>query len=141
MAEEVPEGTFEIPIAGRMMRFHKSSQGSLIALRRVLTRLYGQFNAAHDPELRTQLTDKIAGVVLDVAESRFVDAQDRDFVEQQMMLGVIDMPDVMRIFANGAIDKDSVPDDAPPPAKKTAAKRTPKAAPVKKTANASRARR
>jgi hypothetical protein len=56
-------------------------------------------------------------------------------------LGLVDIPEIMKIFSNGAVREEPQPDDAPPPAKKTAAKRSPKAAPAKKTANASRARR
>jgi len=91
--------------------------------------------------VRREAATKLGATVLDVAESRFVDPADRDWVEEQMLLGLVDIPEIMKIFSNGAVREEPQPDDAPPPAKKTAAKRSPKAAPAKKTANASRARR
>jgi hypothetical protein len=135
------EDTFETTIAGRTMLFKKSSEGQLIALQRVLNRLRTQFSTAEDPVVRREAATKLGATVLDVAESRFVDPADRDWVEEQMLLGLVDIPEVMKIFSNGAVREEPQPDDAPPPAKKTAAKRSPKAAPAKKTANASRARR
>lgn len=133
------EDTFETTIAGRMMRFRKSSEGQLIALQRVMNRLKLQFNSAEDPVVRREAATRLGTTVLDVAESRFTDPADRDWVEERMLLGEIDIPDIMRIFSNGHVVEDPEPDDAPP--KKTAAKRSPKAASVKKTANAPRTRR
>lgn len=133
------EDTFETTIAGRKMWFKKSSEGQLIALQRVMNRLRVQFQTAENPEVRREAATKLGATVLDVAESRFVDQADRDWVEQEMLLGRIDIPEVMKIFSNGNVKEDPEPDDAPP--KKAAAKRSPKAAPVKKTANAPRTRR
>lgn len=134
------EDTFEATIAGRTMRFHKSSEGQLVALQRVLNRMRMQFSASDDAAVKRDIAGRLGSVVLDVAESRFTSSEDRDWVEEQMLMGKIDIPDVMIIFANGVVKELPLPDDAAPP-KKTAAKRTPKAAPVKKTANAPRARR
>jgi len=141
MVAMADEDIFETTIAGRTMWFKKSSEGQLIALQRVLNRLRTQFTTAKDPVVKREAATKLGATVLDVAESRFVDQADRDWVEQQMLLGLVDIKEIMTIFSNGVVREEPEPDDAPPPAKKTAAKRSPKAAPAKKTANASRARR
>jgi len=131
------KGIFELTIKGRAMRFHPSSEGQLMMLQRVLTRLESQFDASTDTKTRRDLAERIGKTILDIVETKFVDPEDRDWVEEQMLLGNIDIPDIMPVFANGAMKPKPAPDDAPPPVKKTPARK----APAKKTANASRAQR
>jgi hypothetical protein len=129
------EDTFELPIGGRLIWFKKSSEGQLVVLQRVLNRVRAQFSAATEQAEQRAHADRLAKLVLDAAESRFVHEADRDWVEEQLIIGAIDLPDIMPIFANGAMKPAKDPDDAPPPAKKANAR---KAAQVKKVANAPR---
>lgn len=138
------EDTFELTLAGRPITFRKTVQGQVVALQRVVTRLRGQLATLPDgdDEAHNELLTKINTTILDVAESRFTSAEDRDFVEQKMLMGEIDIFDMMDIFRNGAAKPAQIPDDAPAPARKTAAKKaTAKKATAKKAANGNRTRR
>jgi len=139
MAEEVtqdtstiPEGMFDLTLAGRTIRFREVSQGQTTILRRYLVRLQTELDTA-DPQRQREIYDLIQKAPLDIIETRFTDIADRDWVEQQLMLGVLDVKELMRVFANGAaIDEPPADDADPAPKRKRAAK---------KVANASRARR
>lgn len=141
MAEEVtqdtpaiPEGMFELTLAGRTIRFYEVTDGQTTALRRYVMRLKDELDTA-DRERQREIYGLAQKAPLDVIETRFVNIADRDWVEQQLMLGVLDIKELMRVFANGGtLDDEPAPaDDADPAPKRKRA--------AKKVANASRARR
>lgn len=141
MAEEVTEGTiaipdgmFELELAGRKILFRQVSEGQTTALQRYLIRLRDELQGA-DRDRQYEIYQLIHKAPLDIIETRFVDIADRDWVEQQMMMDLLDIKELMRVFANGApIEQPAPADDADPAPKR-------KRPAAKKVANASRARR
>ena len=97
-----------------------------------MVRLQAELDTA-DRERQREIYDLIQKAPLDIIETRFTDIADRDWVEQQLMLGVLDIKELMRVFANGASISEPPADDADPAPKRKRA--------AKKVANASRARR
>lgn len=132
MSEQTPENTFTLTLAGREILFYHTSPGQLTAMQRYLDKLRTQFSASEGETALNQLYTKINKVMLDVVDGRFVNEEDRDWAEQQMMLGKLELAEVLEVLRNGAPRPAVIADDADPVKqpgrKRPAAKKT-----VKKT--------
>jgi hypothetical protein len=125
---EVPEGHFEMTLLGRTMLFKEITGGQRTALVRLTHRLRTQFDAAQDEQLKTDIIMQLQRLPMDVVETRFTNPDDRDWAEEQMLLGNLDPEDLYRVFVNGKRVTEQEPDDAAPaapkkPGRKPAAKK------------------
>jgi hypothetical protein len=132
MADEVSE--FEYTLAGRTMRFRYPHGGQLIMLQRMRQRALNLLRELQgdDPGIvatRMQAISSMNLQTLDLIESLFLDPEDVAFVEQKMIIGEIDLPDLLPIMSGGKTTITAEDDDDPqaPPA----ILKTKKAAPAK----------
>lgn len=142
MVEEAPADTFPLTLGGKEMTFKKVTLGMMAATRRYMDSIMVKMVAASASDNDTdamRLHDEYNQAILDVIDSRFVDPADQDWVARQMMMGTIEVKDLMPVMTNGVVRAVVPADDADvvkKPAKKTAVKKSPA-----KTANASRVKR
>lgn len=139
MADEVHG--FEYELAGRKMRFRMPHGGQLIMLQRMRQRAVRILEQSDDRDERIKTMSTLNMQTLDLIEALFLEPEDVAFVEQKMIEGVVDLPDLLPILSGGKVsvpredDEDPV---APPASLKTKKPATVKAA--RKTA-ASRGKR
>lgn len=132
------DGAFSFPVLGRVMWFKPPSTGQLILLQRFRMQLKGIANNDAGYSLIMSVSMK----TLNVIDSLFLDPDDRDWTEEQLIAGKLEVNELMPILAGGNATV-GTPDDADPAPKKKAAKKAVKAAPTAraaKAANSSRAR-
>lgn len=115
-------GVFSYTLGGRLMWFKLPSTGQLILLQRFRMQLKG----VDADEAGHALMMSVSMKTLNVIDSLFLDLSDRDFVEDLLIAGKIEINDVMPILAGGS--KDDTSDDDIAPVKK-AVKKTAKTAP------------
>lgn len=130
------EGAFSFEANGRLMWFKPPSTGQLILLQRFRMQLKGIANN----DSGYQLIMSVSMKTLNVIDSLFLDSADRDWVEDQLISGKLEVSELIPILAGGNASVDT-PDDVAP--KKKAVKKAVKAAPTAraaKAANSSRAR-
>lgn len=124
--------TFTMSLAGRKIEFRKPHLGQILILQRIAQRSIAQARDRGDDAALAAAMQESLMKTLNFIDTLFVDEKDRQFVEDEMLAGNIDYKDVLKTLSGG-VGQDQPQDDAPP-AKKTVAKRSPKAAPVKKSA-------
>ena len=150
-APEVPEqykqvvGVFHYTLKGRLMWFRSPNAAALTLLRKYHLRLAGMDPEAEGAGLAAM---DITAKTLNVIDGQFLDATDRDWVEDKILASELDLPDLLPILAGGR--KQAAPDDdaeveagvkAKPARRVTIpAKPAVKQAPAKKVANAKRSR-
>lgn len=133
------DGAFSFTALGRLMWFKPPSTGQLILLQRFRMQLKGIVNNDNGYNLIMSVSMK----TLNVIDSLFLDPDDRDWVEGQVIAGKLEVNELMPILAGGNASVETPDDVAPAPKKKAAAKKAAKAAPTAraaKAANSSRAR-
>lgn len=135
MADEAPTDTFTLTLGGREILFRKVTPGMYTAMRRYMETIQAKIKTDLDEKTRRDLYDHITQTMLEVVDSRFMDPADREWVSKEMMLGRVEVEDVLAVVTNGDKRQEPVADDADPPVK------TVKKTPAKKTANATRAKR
>lgn len=143
-ATEVPEqykdvvGAFPYTLKGRKMWFKPAIHAQFILLQREWLKM----TQLKEGEQYGKLYIAVQVKTLAVIESQFLDEADREWVEDLMLNGKIDIPDLMPILSGGKGGKETDDDaevEQAPRAQRRAAK---KAMPVKKAAaNAQRTRR
>lgn len=124
MSDEVPK-TLTLPLAGRDVVFRRATLGQILVLERTTKRMISK--AESDPKDHGRAMVDAVIRTLDFVERLIISEDDRQFVEEKMLEGVIDYLDVIK--ALGGRD-DPVPDDEEPKAIKRAPKKSPKGAPV-----------
>lgn len=125
--------TFTMTLAGREIEFRRAHVGQIIMLQR--TALRSVRNAEQDGRDDAARVEAVsAGIVkvLDFIDRLIVNPDDRQFVEDQMLEGTITWDQLAKALAGGQQADETADDEAAKP-KKTAARRTPKAASAAKT--------
>lgn len=107
MADQVVE-EFKYAICGRTMRFRYPHGGQLIMLQRMRQRCLRFLEQVKDqpedgkvPLEHLKEVSALNLLTLELIERLFVDPNDLHFIEQKMLEGVIDLPDLMPILAGG----------------------------------------
>lgn len=128
MSDEAKSGTFVMPLAGRDIEFRYPALGQVLVLERMYHR---ERNKSKDGDEKTQGTAMTSVLVrtLDFIDTLVVVEDDRQFIEDQMLAGAIDWPDVLKVLSGGKGGQDEDDDVDPQPIKR-APKKSPKAAPV-----------
>lgn len=104
--EDIPEeyrhidGVFSHTLLGRTMWFKLPIPGQFVLLRRYQAQMT-MMRKNNDPEY-TRLAMDTSVKTLNVIDSQFLDPDDRDFVEEAMIAGKLDVADVLPILAGGA---------------------------------------
>lgn len=135
MSEQTPENTFTLTLAGREILFNKTSPGQVTVMQRYIERIRAQMDGVDDAAMG-ELFTKINRVMLDVVDTRFAKEEDRDWVEQQMMQGKLEISELLEVLRNGAPHTPRPADDDTPP---TPAKRPGRKTPAAKKAAAKKA--
>src|SRR5688572_19694270 len=141
---EVPEqhkdvvGVFPYTLKGRLMWFKPAMPAQFTLLQREWLKMQrmpsgeGYGKAYMDVQVKT----------LTVIESQFLDGADQEWVEDQMLNGKIDIPDLMPILSGGKGGKETDDDAEVEQAPRAVRRATKKAVtPAKKAANAQRSKR
>lgn len=143
-ATEVPEqykdvvGAFPYTLKGRKMWFKPAIHAQFILLQREWLKM----TQLKEGEQYGKLYIAVQVKTLAVIESQFLDEADREWVEDLMLNGKIDIPDLMPILSGGKGGKETDDDAEVEQAPRAARRAVKKAAPVKKAAaNAQRTRR
>lgn len=127
------EATFTRVLGGREIQLRRPNLGQILMLQRIAQRnIKSVKDSGKDDHELARVTQDAMVRVLDFIDTLFLSEEDRLFVEDEMIAGKITHEEIFSLLT-GEQDK-AAEDDAPPPVKKTAAKRSPKAAPVKKVA-------
>lgn len=121
MADEVT--TFTMTLAGREIGFKRPVLGQVILLQRMAIRSRAAAESA-EPDDRADHMTTIMIRTLDFIETLILDPADRDFVEEQMMAGNIDYPDLLKALSGG--DREQAADDEAPKPKRAASKKAAK---------------
>lgn len=109
-------GAFEYTVCGRKMWFRRPIDGQLIMLQRFRMQIKG---ASEE-----NLADVIMSVTtktLNLIDSLFIDAADRDFVEEQLIAGKVGIAQLMGILT-GKDTTEPADDETPAPKKRPAKK-------------------
>lgn len=128
MSDEAPE-TFNRTFAGREIAFKTPGLGQVLMLQRITQRSLKQ---ADEDDRGQIMTDAIIKS-LELVDKLVVHQEDRQFLEDGMLEGTIDFRDLLTVLS-GKGGQEQADDEAPKV--KTAAKRSPKAAPVAKPVKA-----
>lgn len=126
--------TFTMTLAGRRILFRKTHVGQIMMLQRTAMRSVTQAAEEGQDEL-TRINAVSTGIlkVLDFIDKLIVNPGDRQFIEDKMLEGTITWEQLVACLGGGRQEQEVADDEAPQP-KKTAAKRTPRAASAAKTA-------
>lgn len=95
--------TFPRTIGGREILFRPPTQAQLLIVGR-LVRTSRQFVDTDDKEMdRVQIQGGVEkmSMILDVIDSMVINPADRDFLEQQMIAGKLDLGELMEAFDTG----------------------------------------
>ena len=129
------KSTFTMPLAGRPVEFRRATSGQVIMLQKLYLRAVKRSEETDEQDERISLVGSAMVRVLDFIESLMVNEADREFVEDKMLTGEIDYPELLEALGGGKkVDQD--PDDEEPKTRK-AVRKSPKAAPAKKVARGS----
>lgn len=136
MADEGGADTFEYPINGRTLTLRRVSPARVLMLNRYVQTMQRRgLDAGDDGAAIVALGRKISDAVWELVESQFVNLDDLEFVQKEIINGRLEEHDLIPLLTNG--HKDTTPDDDADPAPPK--KRISKAA--KKAANPTRAKR
>lgn len=125
MSDEAPE-TFTKTFAGREIEFRRAHLAQVIVLERLYHRQMKKANESGDD--KGKALSSVLVRTLDFIDTLVVDEDDRQFIEDQMLAGTIDWPEVMSVLAGGK--DEALPDDETPEPVKRAPRKSPKVAPV-----------
>lgn len=125
--------TFPMTLAGREIVFRRAGIGQVIMLQRRAVKKIKAAEDVTDDARRVDLSTTALVEVFDFIEHLIVSDDDRQFVEDKMLTGEIVWEDLVHALGGGDIQK-QMPDDQAPAPRKSTAKKTPKAAPVKASA-------
>jgi hypothetical protein len=128
MSDEVQSETFTMPLAGREIEFRRPALGQVLVLERMYHREVKN-NKDAEEKVRNRAMTGVLVRTLDFIDTLVVVEDDRQFIEDQMLAGTIDWPDVMRVLSGGKGGDSGEDDEAPKPVKR-APKKSPKAASV-----------
>jgi hypothetical protein len=133
MSDEVP-ATFTMPLAGRDIEFRRAGLGQVLVLQRMLQRQRKLAEAAKEDDKGDAMTSVIVRT-LDFIDTLVVQEDDRQFIEDQMLAGEIELPDIMGALSGPKATRQA--DDQAP----VSAKRTPKKVAKKTVASRARTKR
>lgn len=123
--------TFLFPLAGREIEVKQVTPGQVIILQRLTLQSQKQARDSQDPKVSANAMSNVIDKTLRVIESLVLNGQDWEWIEEQLLEGVIDHSDLLPILGGKPAE----------PKKKAVAKRTPKAAPAKAATSRGRAKR
>lgn len=123
------ETTFSLDLAGRSILFKRAKPGQLLMLQRLLEGLRSKMDTAASDTERGNLFIRLNKHSLDMIESLVVQPEDVEFLQEKMLLGVLDVEDLRPVLSGGKTPE-AVPDDAPP--KKRAPRKPPHKATVQR---------
>jgi|SRR5687767_9858085 len=146
MADEGAVATFEYTVGGRLLTFKKITIPQITMLKRYVESLKLKSAAAIEAEDITTvmaLTRKMNEATWTTVESQFTSPEDLEWVQLEIIAGRLQEEDLMPLLSNGTLQTAPPDDDADPTPAKRPGRKAPakKAAPAKKTANPSRAKR
>lgn len=127
MSDEAKPETFVMPLAGRDIEFRYPALGQVLVLERMYHRERNKSKDSDDKAQGVAMTSVLVRT-LDFIDTLVVVESDRQYIEDQMLAGTIDWPDVLAVLSGGKGGQDE--DDADPKPVKRAPKKSPKAAPV-----------
>lgn len=123
MSNEVE--TFTMTLAGRDVAFRRPLLGQVLILDRFARKSIKEARQSDDDESGRAMLSAIART-LDLIQSLVVSDEDKIFLEEMMLEGKIDWPDVMGALSGGTRG-DAVADDETPAPKKRAPRKAPAA--------------
>lgn len=135
MADEGSADTFEYPVNGRTLILRKISHAQIEMLRRYIDNMTRQSTAAlaaEDVATAMELAQKMTRATWTTVESQFINPDDLEWVQLEVLAGRIEEKDLMPLLLNGhkvpVVDDDADPIPAKRPGRKAAAakKATPK---------------
>lgn len=140
MSDEVQSETFTMPLAGRDIEFRRPALGQVLVLERMYHREVKSNKDAEERARNAAMTSVLVRT-LDFIDTLVVAEDDRQFIEDQMLAGKIDWPDVLKVLSGGRGGRDE-DDDADPQPVKRIPRKSPKASPAaKKVAPSARTKR
>lgn len=128
--------TFLMTLAGREIMFREPLLGQVLILDRFARRAARQVRDSTEQDQGHAMMTAIART-LDFIETLVVQEDDRQFIEDKMLEGVIDWQQIMGALSGGK-GKDDIPDDQAPAPRKSAPR---KATAAKSVASRGRAKR
>jgi hypothetical protein len=137
MADEGNVETFEYTVKGRLCTFRQMSKSRIIMLKRYLESLQLKSAAAtqaEDVDALMELASKMNEATWTTIESQFINPEDLEWVQLEIIAGRLDEEDLLPLLSNG-YKREEVADDADP----APAKRPGRKAPAKKAAKVAKA--
>lgn len=115
---------FPMTLAGREIKFKRPVLGQVLILQRLFHR---QMKANESGDVKGDAMTTVIMKTLDFIDTLVIEDEDRQFIEDQMLAGVIDWQEIMGVLSGGMKDKEEADDEAPKPIKR-APRKSPKAA-------------
>lgn len=116
---------FTYDVCGRTLHCKRLAEGQLVMMQRLLARWQEEMDGASTQKQRGELIVKMSSISLDLIESQLLNKEDVAFLEEQLLMGKVDLEDLRPILSGGRkVEKQE--DDQP--VKATKAVRTPRKA-------------
>jgi len=131
--------TFHMTLAGRQIEFRRATLGQVLLIERAYHQAAKRAQGESDDGTRMEIHSSALVKVLDFIESLIVSQDDRDFVEEKMLAGEVDFPELLAALGGGKGSTATADDEAPKKAIKRAASK--KVAPAKSVASRGRTKR
>ena len=141
MADEGSADTFEYPVNGRTLVLRKMTKGRIDVLQRYVDGINLKAKASQDAQEIIDLTKKANEAVWAIIESQFINAEDLEYVQMEIISGRIEENALIPILSNGVKQTKAPDDDAEPVAVKRPGRKAPAKKAAKKAAPTSRAKR
>lgn len=125
--------TFVFDVQGKTIEFYMPIDGQILMLQRFRAQLTGASKFSDEDKARLVLSVQMK--TLNVIDSLFVDTDDRDWVEDQMIQGKVTILDLMPILSGGRSAAKPDDDANVAPKKKTAKKAAAPTTAARKAAN------
>lgn len=141
MADEGNADTFEHIIGGRTITLRKNTPGKIAMLERYWESMDRKAAAAKDADEAIRIAKAMSNAYWGVIEAQFINPEDLEFVQLEIVMGRVDESVLAPILANG-MTRERLDDDADPaPVKKPSGRKKPAAKKAAPRANPSRAKR
>lgn len=141
MADEGNADTFEYPINGRTLVLRKIDPGRVKMLERFWNAMEAKAEASSDPDEIVRIAKEMSDAVWGMVESQFIDPQDLEFVQKEIIAGRLTEATLGPIMANGQTRVSPPDDDADPAPAKRPGRKAPAKKAAKKAAPSTRAKR
>lgn len=133
MSDQVAPDTFTYTLAGREMTLLTTSNGQRLMIQRRMRRMRDELDRTvdTDPKQWEELFEKLEHFTWDIVETKFINPDDLEFVEKQILAGKVDINEAYSILSNGVRRKAAQADDADPAPAKPRGRKAPAKKPAK----------